>query len=561
MIRRELGEIQARAIVIILDCCFSARALTPDGAADRGMAMPTGMEGGIVIASAAREEHALAPKGARYTTFTGELLKLLKEGDPKGPAQLTLRHACHYLKETLEEKDLPRPLWLSADGADDIVLAPNPAYREDQADDAPTTVKLPVIPPAGSEQSPFGQAPAAADHGSPTADTTAADAVAAGSMATVTIAAGNTATGGTATGGTAGGGGQAGGQRGGRQSHRKGRPDPVILVCAVAVAAVIGVVVYLILPHHAGSSGSQASASRTVSPTNHSTANSGGAACAAGTLHIVGSTAFLQLAQAGAAVYRKDCLKMGIHVTFMFTGGDSAYGLGQAHNAAVQNKQAQNKQAGTTTIGMYDGTATGSQTAGLTPYPMGVLIYSIVANKDLDSLGSSVTIGRLQNIFTGPGDPSLLVVGRRAGSGSRATLFVKLFKYAHEPGPSDAPNCPLPPESVPSSMTSCTAASAPDVLEVVNATSDAIGYSEIYPSLKGYPNVRVLKIGTATAAPGDVLNGTYSFWAIEHLYAPTQPGALAADFLKFLPQFLERSKPSDFIACSVETKELESDCS
>ena len=63
----------ARSIVVILDCCFSGRAIGVLGALDA-----------YVLTSAARAELALAPLGARHTAFTGELIGLLTRGDPGG---------------------------------------------------------------------------------------------------------------------------------------------------------------------------------------------------------------------------------------------------------------------------------------------------------------------------------------------------------------------------------------------------------------------------------------------------------------------------------------------
>jgi hypothetical protein len=66
---------------VVLDCCFSGKAAGVLGALE-----------GYVLTSAAREELALAPSGARHTAFTGELIGLLTRGDLDGPPLLTLRY-------------------------------------------------------------------------------------------------------------------------------------------------------------------------------------------------------------------------------------------------------------------------------------------------------------------------------------------------------------------------------------------------------------------------------------------------------------------------------------
>ncbi len=118
----------ARSIVVVLDCCFSGRAVGVLGALDA-----------YVLTSAAREEVALAPLGARHTAFTGELIGLLARGDPDGPALLTLRHAHQYLNRVLPAAGFPKPHRRASGSLDDLVLAPNPAYHP--SEDAPGPAK------------------------------------------------------------------------------------------------------------------------------------------------------------------------------------------------------------------------------------------------------------------------------------------------------------------------------------------------------------------------------------------------------------------------------------
>ena len=131
VIHRDLGNTSAQAIIVILDCCFSGQAL------NRGLGPPIGLEGGVVITSAAEEERALAPRGEPFTTFTGQMLTLLAKGNPTGPEQLTLHDAYRYLRETLGVRGLPLPRWANIGDAGDIVLTANRARN----------LGLPPIPP------------------------------------------------------------------------------------------------------------------------------------------------------------------------------------------------------------------------------------------------------------------------------------------------------------------------------------------------------------------------------------------------------------------------------
>ncbi len=124
-----LTACRARSIVVVLDCCFSGRAR---GFSDRradGTFELSYVHGGYLLTSSARNEAALAPAGQRYTAFTGELLRLLRDGDPAGPADITLDHAYHYLSRALPARGFPLPHRQAGDRAGELVLAPNPSYQ------------------------------------------------------------------------------------------------------------------------------------------------------------------------------------------------------------------------------------------------------------------------------------------------------------------------------------------------------------------------------------------------------------------------------------------------
>ncbi|WP_328457023.1 caspase, EACC1-associated type [Amycolatopsis sp. NBC_00438] len=120
----------ARVKIVILDCCYSGRAFATLG--DTAGPEATGLSrihGGYVLTAAGANEAALAPPGERYTAFGGALIRLLTEGDPDGPRELTLQHAHTYLREMLPARGFPRPRRLATESADGFVLALNPAYR------------------------------------------------------------------------------------------------------------------------------------------------------------------------------------------------------------------------------------------------------------------------------------------------------------------------------------------------------------------------------------------------------------------------------------------------
>jgi hypothetical protein len=128
-VRDVLQGCRARAIVIVLDCCFAGRAQGPVGApSDDGFATAQ-VRGSYLLAAAVRDERALAPAGEQLTAFSGALIGLLREGDPRGPRQLTLGHAYRYLSHALPARGLPGPRRSAGGLADDLPLAPNAAYQ------------------------------------------------------------------------------------------------------------------------------------------------------------------------------------------------------------------------------------------------------------------------------------------------------------------------------------------------------------------------------------------------------------------------------------------------
>lgn len=128
-VRNSLLESPATSLVVVLDCCYSGRALGVLGSPQNEAADLARVHGGFVLTSAAPHELALAPVGDPYTTFTGEFLNLLRNGDPDGPPQLTLQSIYRYLARTLPAHGGPRPRRAASGRVDDLVLSVNPAYR------------------------------------------------------------------------------------------------------------------------------------------------------------------------------------------------------------------------------------------------------------------------------------------------------------------------------------------------------------------------------------------------------------------------------------------------
>jgi len=148
-LRAELARTRARQVIVVLDCCFSGQAsAVPFPAVLDGFATIR-PPGSYVLASAAPEESALAPPGQRHTAFTGELIRLLREGDPAGPPELTLDHLYRCLDRALADQGRPRPRRYAVGRAGELVVAPNPAYQPPTRPSPPSATSDGVCPYRG----------------------------------------------------------------------------------------------------------------------------------------------------------------------------------------------------------------------------------------------------------------------------------------------------------------------------------------------------------------------------------------------------------------------------
>ncbi len=134
-------------------------------------------------------------------------------------------------------------------------------------------------------------------------------------------------------------------------------------------------------------------------------------ACASGSIELIGSSTFGPLVKTAAGIYTRQC-HASINVVYGDVGGkgiDSAYAAATV-NAEVQSKPA---QAGSM-IAMFNGET--SSAPFLTPDPLGVLIFSVVAHTGLYS-GSDISSSELE---------AALPAGRRAGQRSRSAARLAL---------------------------------------------------------------------------------------------------------------------------------------
>jgi ABC-type phosphate transport system substrate-binding protein len=282
--------------------------------------------------------------------------------------------------------------------------------------------------------------------------------------------------------------------------------------------------------------------------------------CASGSITLIGS-AFGPIAQRAAYAYTSQCKHATINVEFG-KGIDSADGVAQVQKWVRSHPG----QAGTM-IAMYDGVT--SSAKGLTPHPVGVLIYSVIAHAGAIS-GSDISVAQLKQLYTQPGGlPGKVGVSLQRGSGTRQALLALWGEK--EPGPKIPGNCP-PPSGHRVPYPSCAENSNAAALAFVDGTPNAIGYlavdgTEFEGHPTGYPytrtiytNTSVISIGGVRPTPENVRNGSYAFVAVEHLYLPPNPAPLAVDFLAYLTQYLKSYQSSDYTTCSNAPRRLAAEC-
>jgi Caspase domain len=108
-IREIVGTSRAERRIIVLDCCFSGRAL--EAMSDIGTTIVGQMdaEGTFIMTSAPATSVSIAPEGTRYTAFTGELLDIIRNGVPSLSELLSLDDVYDQIMTAMVRRGWPRP--------------------------------------------------------------------------------------------------------------------------------------------------------------------------------------------------------------------------------------------------------------------------------------------------------------------------------------------------------------------------------------------------------------------------------------------------------------------
>ncbi|MFI5999336.1 CHAT domain-containing protein [Streptomyces sp. NPDC051366] len=107
-LRQVVLSCQALRKVVILDCCYSGRAIP--GLGDPAEIAPDAeIEGTYVLTAAAGTKKALAPPGENYTAFTSELIQVMENGIPDAGDLLNMDTVYRHLRVALTGKSRPLP--------------------------------------------------------------------------------------------------------------------------------------------------------------------------------------------------------------------------------------------------------------------------------------------------------------------------------------------------------------------------------------------------------------------------------------------------------------------
>jgi glycine betaine/choline ABC-type transport system substrate-binding protein len=151
-VRQALLKSPAHTKIVILDCCYAGRAIP---LAQSGPDLFTDIKGTFVLAAADNAAHVPTDQELACTSFTGELLDLVRKGLPGGRPVITLDEIYANLKNRLKTAGLPEPNRGNTDTAGsyrftrNAALLPEPIARFPQPT-APISVREAEAPAAAA---------------------------------------------------------------------------------------------------------------------------------------------------------------------------------------------------------------------------------------------------------------------------------------------------------------------------------------------------------------------------------------------------------------------------
>jgi hypothetical protein len=133
-VRREIitAARRCRAKVVLLDCCYSGRAMSGFMSGPGQLADQAVVDGAYLMTATAENMPAIAAVGDEYTAFTGALVQTLRDGVPGGPRLLDMDTLFAEVDQRLHARNHPRPQRRSRNDGHRIAIARNRAAASER---------------------------------------------------------------------------------------------------------------------------------------------------------------------------------------------------------------------------------------------------------------------------------------------------------------------------------------------------------------------------------------------------------------------------------------------
>ncbi|MFD5440201.1 substrate-binding domain-containing protein [Streptomyces tendae] len=257
--------------------------------------------------------------------------------------------------------------------------------------------------------------------------------------------------------------------------------------------------------------------------------------CAAGTLHLSGSTAFAPVLREAARQYERTCPDARIPLTATSFKG-SVDGLDTLAAAGADARLADGRGLGDR-LAFSDGPKSDGRPR-LLPRPVALSLFTLVVHKDAGV--EDLSLKQVRDIYAGTvtnwsqvkgNDVPVHLVSRNPGSGTRTTLEQQVLDGRPLPAVT-TPDCAGLDRDRPGR---CEVGGTGTLLDTVAATPGALGHSEV-GAAAAHDDVRQVRIDGYPATLEGADEGAYPYWQTEiaYTYGETPADSIAAGFLRYL---------------------------
>jgi hypothetical protein len=128
----QILESGALSKIVVLDCCYSGRAMQNLHMAEANLVAEAtaqlDIEGLYVLTSSSGNKRSLAPEGEMFTAFTGRMLEFIDAGVPGPHPLLTMESLYTAVRGEMRRRTMPRPQQHSGNNSGQAALVRNRAF-------------------------------------------------------------------------------------------------------------------------------------------------------------------------------------------------------------------------------------------------------------------------------------------------------------------------------------------------------------------------------------------------------------------------------------------------